>query len=327
MLMQEYSIWKKNTPFLYDLVIAHALEWPSLTLEWLPGCEEIPEEDAIRHRLLLGTHTNGSQNYVQIADVKVPTPAAQLPLKDESERPPGTGIRSLPNTTVQVVAKAPHKGEVNRARHCPHRPDLVATKTVTGDVCIYDMSSGAGKGPLAILKGHEDEGYGLSWNPHASSEGRLLSGANDSLVCLWDAAVTSSGSRAKEIQPLAVFKHHSMTVGDVSWHPKDPNYFASAGDDRRLCLVDVRQSAESAPAQCLEKAHDSEINCVSFHPTHPHLIATGSADHTVALFDSRHLKVPQPCFHCCLPTTFCPNGPAPLPSPALARTPCSVPHD
>jgi hypothetical protein len=30
------QIWKKNTPFLYDLVVTHALEWPSLTVQWLP---------------------------------------------------------------------------------------------------------------------------------------------------------------------------------------------------------------------------------------------------------------------------------------------------
>ena len=33
---EEYKIWKKNTPFLYDLVMTHALEWPSLTSQWLP---------------------------------------------------------------------------------------------------------------------------------------------------------------------------------------------------------------------------------------------------------------------------------------------------
>lgn len=61
MINEEYKIWKKNTPFLYgtqpacteapsaisspcvltgalpaDLVITHALEWPSLTVQWLP---------------------------------------------------------------------------------------------------------------------------------------------------------------------------------------------------------------------------------------------------------------------------------------------------
>lgn len=35
-ISEEYRIWKKNTPFLYDLVMTHALEWPSLTVQWLP---------------------------------------------------------------------------------------------------------------------------------------------------------------------------------------------------------------------------------------------------------------------------------------------------
>lgn len=33
---EEYKIWKRNAPFLYNLAITHALEWPSLTAEWLP---------------------------------------------------------------------------------------------------------------------------------------------------------------------------------------------------------------------------------------------------------------------------------------------------
>ena len=33
---EEYKIWKKNSPFLYDLVLTHALEWPSLTVQWAP---------------------------------------------------------------------------------------------------------------------------------------------------------------------------------------------------------------------------------------------------------------------------------------------------
>uniref|UniRef100_A0A7N5JJU6 Histone-binding protein RBBP4-like N-terminal domain-containing protein n=1 Tax=Ailuropoda melanoleuca TaxID=9646 RepID=A0A7N5JJU6_AILME len=36
---EECKIWKKNTPFLYDLVMTHALEWPSLTAQWLPDRE------------------------------------------------------------------------------------------------------------------------------------------------------------------------------------------------------------------------------------------------------------------------------------------------
>jgi len=37
---EEYKLWKKNAPFLYDLVITHVLEWPSLTCQWLPVKEK-----------------------------------------------------------------------------------------------------------------------------------------------------------------------------------------------------------------------------------------------------------------------------------------------
>ena len=34
---EEFKIWKKNTPYLYDLIISKELEWPSLTCQWLPS--------------------------------------------------------------------------------------------------------------------------------------------------------------------------------------------------------------------------------------------------------------------------------------------------
>jgi len=37
-ILEEYAIWRKNTPFLYDLVVTKPLEWPSLTCQWLPVC-------------------------------------------------------------------------------------------------------------------------------------------------------------------------------------------------------------------------------------------------------------------------------------------------
>lgn len=32
----EYKTWKKNAPFLYDMILSTALEWPTLTTQWLP---------------------------------------------------------------------------------------------------------------------------------------------------------------------------------------------------------------------------------------------------------------------------------------------------
>lgn len=37
---EEYKLWKKNSPYLYDLVVTHALEWPTLTCQWFPDQEQ-----------------------------------------------------------------------------------------------------------------------------------------------------------------------------------------------------------------------------------------------------------------------------------------------
>ena len=35
-IILEYKTWKKNAPFLYDLILSTALDWPTLTTQWLP---------------------------------------------------------------------------------------------------------------------------------------------------------------------------------------------------------------------------------------------------------------------------------------------------
>ncbi len=68
MIQEEYKIWKKNTPFLYDVVMTHALEWPSLTVQWLPDMHRMSDKDFGVHKMLLGTHTSSTEtNYLMIA--------------------------------------------------------------------------------------------------------------------------------------------------------------------------------------------------------------------------------------------------------------------
>ena len=54
-IKEEFKIWKKNVPFLYDLVMAHALEWPSLTVQWMPEMNRSENADYTLHKLVLGT--------------------------------------------------------------------------------------------------------------------------------------------------------------------------------------------------------------------------------------------------------------------------------
>lgn len=38
-VIQEYKVWKKNAHFLYDVIISTALDWPTLTTQWLPDVQ------------------------------------------------------------------------------------------------------------------------------------------------------------------------------------------------------------------------------------------------------------------------------------------------
>ena len=42
-------------------VMTHALEWPSLTAQWLPDVTRPEGKDYSVHRLILGTHTSDEQ--------------------------------------------------------------------------------------------------------------------------------------------------------------------------------------------------------------------------------------------------------------------------
>ena len=140
--------------------------------------------------MLIGTHTSDNDNnYVQIATVHLPKPRSELQLeKYDDERGGASPGRPLPflelqaeispysvyfseigahtatEPRIKVIHSINHTGEVNRARYMPQNPDLIATKTVMGEVYIFDRtkhpsspSSDVCK-PDITLRGHTKEG-------------------------------------------------------------------------------------------------------------------------------------------------------------------------
>ena len=87
---EDFSIWKKNTPFLYDLMISNPLEWPSLTVHWVPSPPSPYAADPHFgvHKLILGTHTSGdAQDFLMVADAVIPTPDAEPGLGGTNQDP------------------------------------------------------------------------------------------------------------------------------------------------------------------------------------------------------------------------------------------------
>jgi len=290
---EEYKIWKKNTPFMYDLVVTHALEWPSLTCQWLPDKRAVPGKDYSIHRLVLGTHTtDGEQNYLMIAEAKLPNEDAEVDArKYDDERNEAGGFGGV-NAKIEITQKINHEGEVNRARYMPQNPYLIATKSISSEVYVFDWSKHPSKPkadgtfePDLVLKGHAKEGYGLAWNPH--EEGHLVSGSDDSLICEWD--LSSATKTSHILEPKATYTGHTAVVEDVAYHLHHAHLFGSVGDDAKLMIWDMRDSRRDKAKHTID-AHTKEINCVAFNPFSEYILATGSADKTVALWDMRSLK-------------------------------------
>lgn len=64
---EEYKTWKKNAPFLYDLMLSTALEWPTLTTQWLPDKQEYVEVAGNEVCILL-TRSEFQKRIMQLTD-------------------------------------------------------------------------------------------------------------------------------------------------------------------------------------------------------------------------------------------------------------------
>jgi len=89
----------------------------------------------------------------------------------------------------------------------PQNPFLIATKTVSAEVYVFDYSRHPSKpaqpgvcNPDLRLRGHRTEGYGLSWSPF--KEGHLLSGSDDAQICLWDISAATKGERYMDAKSI-----------------------------------------------------------------------------------------------------------------------------
>lgn len=306
----EYKIWKKNTPYLYDYVMTHSLEWPSLTCQWLPNVKNAGEIKAAEHSLLLGTHTTGEQNYLMVGTVVLPkddavidnrtetkktTPAAHY--DEEKKELGGFGHADDKVGKIEIRMKIKHEGEVNRARYMPQNPFIIASRGPSPEVYIWDRSKhpsfpdeSSPFCPQGVCVGHTIEGYGLAWSPH--NEGRLVTGSEDKTICLWDVSsvIGSKSEAGTQIHATSVFRGHTDVVEDVDWHKRDPNMIGSVGDDRAIMIWDVREKSPDKPVHLVKEAHKGDINSIAFNPVNEYVIATGSADKTVALWDMRNLK-------------------------------------
>lgn len=229
----EYKIWKKNSPYLYDLFYNKSLEWPALTVSWSKRIADLT--DSTKQELIYGTHTSGEEdNYLIFAQVKIPNKnCTGYPEEDPKRDDENKKISSDEKIKNETCVK--HHGDVNKIRVHPTEMNIVATKSSSGEsfVSIYDKYKHENKstlGPQIRLTGHTKEGYGLNWNPINTNI--LASGSDDNLVCIWD--VNYKKEAQKMLAPTNFLFSHTGIVEDVVFSHGDPNVLLSVSDDHNM---------------------------------------------------------------------------------------------
>ena len=130
-------------------------------------------------RLILGTHTSDEQNHLLIASVQLPNEDAQFDSSHyDNEKGEFGGFGSV-SGKIEIEIKINHEGEVsslslislslsqvNRARYMPQNPCVIATKTPSSDVLVFDYTKHPSKPdpsgkcqPDLRLRGHQKVGF------------------------------------------------------------------------------------------------------------------------------------------------------------------------
>ncbi|EEA05047.1 uncharacterized protein CMU_041170 [Cryptosporidium muris RN66] len=323
----EFYFWRRNCPYLYDSMLSYTLEWPTLTLDWLPNSYKSADGTYSVHKIIFGTHTNGEdQNHLIVAEVHL---ADSFEAEDLMCHESFAEYRYNNDTNIsssiqfEIKAKLNHPGEVNKALHMHQHPFIIATKTATkkGDTLLFDYSKHESFSsddlvrPQLVLTGHNNEGYALSWN--FSNEGFLISGGKDSRICFWDIANYTEGGigsycntksgiynceyysndntgcteSIRSIEALNSYEWHKGEINDVQWHPSHAYVFASVSDDKFLALWDIREKSMN-PSQYSESPNCNILNSISFNCFIPTVFATSDSGGKINIWDLRDLSHP-----------------------------------
>ncbi|RKP31773.1 WD40 repeat-like protein [Metschnikowia bicuspidata] len=276
---EEYKLWRQNCKFMYEYVSETVLTWPSLTVQWLP---EHTVDDMINAKLLLGTHTSGSeQEYLKVASTKLPKSGAS------ADSGAGTGVSELPDTKpkassiIKISKKLPVASEINRARYMPQDANIVAALLDSGVVEVFDLSSGAS---TLSFDTQTESGYCLSWSAH--EKGRLITALANSTIAVRDVFRTGDDAVLGSTDP------HAAGVNDVSWHCFDASVFAAVTEDDRMMLYDARAAGGAVLSFHSQRGSSerSGINALAFSPFSRNLVALGGANSNISLVDLRMLS-------------------------------------
>lgn len=296
-----YRIWKKNAPYLYDYLSTNSLLWPSLTVQFFPDITHADNEvasDYILQRLLHGTFTLGQSVVDSISILQIPTYTnlnkhIQIdkldynPDKEEFE----VNAPSLPKP--KVLQKINQYGDVNKLSYMPQNPNIIASANNFGDILIFERTKHKSFQKLIIddteankpqLKlGAKAELFAMDWNKNR--EGYLVSGDSEGNISLYD---LKGYSKSEGLSETKYWKGKS-DVNDIEWFPTHDSLLGYVEEAGCLTIQDIR-------GDVISKQLTSAINSIAINPNIPTVLATGDSVGSIKVWDMRNLNEPVQSF-------------------------------
>lgn len=267
---EEFKIWKKTVPLLYDFIHTFALDHPSTIVRWLPKYQLVDNDTNVEVQLLLSSNTiNSPENSLELASVTLPS---TLVGKEGNGVLPADGIDT---SNFKRLTKWKQNSVTNALKLSP---DGSIALSFNGDGIIRGCNLTSDK--VVDYKYHKQPGFALEWI--SNNNEKFLSGANDSQIALWQLEKPST--------PIQLFKSHHGAINDIS--TSNANIFGSVSDDSTTQFHDLRVASVGDINPVIKQENKFIQNCIQFHPQINTFYATGGKDNVVSLYDLRNYKIP-----------------------------------
>mmetsp|Transcript_304 Transcript_304/g.857 ORF Transcript_304/g.857 Transcript_304/m.857 type:complete len:518 (-) Transcript_304:285-1838(-) len=311
----EYKIWKKNTPYLYDFVMTHSLEWPSLTCQWLPTVKNAgppssssggESRNAEEHSLLLGTHTTGEQNYLMVVGVNLPKSDTVI------DNRTGDGASAADKAEGETSDEAKKSASSSSSSSEPAAPAATTVSANYDDekneLGGFGTSSGTNPGTVGKIEvrmkvKHEGEVNRARHMPQ--NHFVVASRGPNPEVYIWDLSRHPSfPDENSPFAPQGVCVGHAREGYGLAWSTHDEGRLVSGSEDATVCLFDVNsvvkktgpgsESGAQIPAVSTFAGHTDVVEDVDWHRRDPNLVGSVGDDRCVMVWDAREKNPTKP---------------------------------